>query len=969
MKINYRVRSVVRCLTLTAGLGWVLSSGTAGAAGTDPDAICLDDHAPAQVRLAAREIRRYVYLRTGELLSIGASATGRTIRLAVDQHLAPEEYRLQREGDNQVITGGSALGVLYGSYRYAELLGVRFYLHGDVIPDEPLKAWPAVEDAGRPLFETRGIQPFHDFPEGPDWWNQDDYLAYVAQLAKLRLNFIGLHCYPEGKVGPEPLVWIGPTNDLDAAGQVYSSYPAQWANTERDRMWGYLPQKTSDFAGGAGQLFAADAYGPEVMTGLLPNAATPEQSNELFNRTGRQLGTVFAAAKQLGIKTCIGTETPLTIPQAVRAHSTDVRALYTGMFKHIAAVCPVDYYWLWTPEEWTWSGNQPAQFDATRQDIQAALDALADLGHPFTLATCGWVLGPAANRAALDEFLPKNCPMSCINREVGHAGVEPAFANITGRAKWAIPWMENDPDLVAPQPWVARIRYDAVDARRFGCTGLLGIHWRTKGIAMNIAALAAAAWDQSWVPAGTDTRPVPPSRPTEGALGGKVADFTAPVANTTVPEVYQHVRYDLDGYDLSIPNGTYTVTLQFNEPYYHAATRRVFGVKLQGKPVLEHLDIFARAGQNQALDLSFTNQTVTDGTLRLRFTREVEFPCLAGIVITGKTRPMNQVPSEPFTRQINCGGGRVAGYEADLTGTGLATAAPRQRAMPAEDFYVDFACANFGPVVAEPAGRLLARIDGVHLPEPSTWKQGPGGLVPNRVPWSTVRTNYAFVAELAALREQVAGPGNRERFDYWLNTYQAMAAMAEAGCLRGQLDQALAGTNYQQALATRIELANCWTRLLTEETALAGTPGELGTIANLEQHTRGQLQLIEGRDAELTKALGRPLPPEVEPGKAYTGPDRIIVLTVRGLANRGETLRLKIIALASKPMSAVVVHLRPLGQGAWQTLTARPVARATYAVQLPPVQGDFEYYITAGDTLVWPATAPELNQTVCVFDP
>ncbi len=236
MKINYRVRGVIRCLTVAIGLGRVLSGGTAGATGTDPAAICLDDHAPAQVRLAAREIRRYVYLRTGELLPIGGSTKGRTIRLAVDPQLAPEEYRLRREGDNQVITGGSALGVLYGSYRYAELLGVRFYLHGDVIPDEPLKAWPTVEDAGRPLFETRGIQPFHDFPEGPDWWNQDDYLAYVAQLAKLRLNFIGLHCYPEGKVGPEPLVWIGTTNDWDAAGQVHSSYPAQWANTERDRL-------------------------------------------------------------------------------------------------------------------------------------------------------------------------------------------------------------------------------------------------------------------------------------------------------------------------------------------------------------------------------------------------------------------------------------------------------------------------------------------------------------------------------------------------------------------------------------------------------------------------------------------------------------------------------------------------------------------------------------------------------------
>ena len=114
------------------------------------------------------------------------------------------------------------------------------------------------------------------------------------------------------------------------------------------------------------------------------------------------------------------------------------------MFARVQRACPVDYYWLWTPESWTWSGNDPKQFEATTQDIQAALDANQSLGHPFTLATSGWVLGPTHDRAALDAFLPKDLPMACINREAGHAAVEPAFANIMGRPKWAIPWLEND---------------------------------------------------------------------------------------------------------------------------------------------------------------------------------------------------------------------------------------------------------------------------------------------------------------------------------------------------------------------------------------------------------------------------------------------------------------------------------------------------------------------------------------------
>ena len=115
---------------------------------------------------------------------------------------------------------------------------MRFYLHGDVIPDQRIARLPDVTETGKQLFSIRGIQPFHDFPEGPDWWNTDDYLAYIGQLPKLRMNFIGLHCYPEGGAGPEPLVWIGLGDDVDPNGRVSHSYPSHWANTSRDRRMG-----------------------------------------------------------------------------------------------------------------------------------------------------------------------------------------------------------------------------------------------------------------------------------------------------------------------------------------------------------------------------------------------------------------------------------------------------------------------------------------------------------------------------------------------------------------------------------------------------------------------------------------------------------------------------------------------------------------------------------------------------------
>jgi hypothetical protein len=968
--------------------------------------------------LATRETMRYLYLRTGRLLPIAASdampagdavivtrkdrpaVSGAPALLAAAKDLGPQHYLLKTvpAGGRKIlwIVGGDDAGTLYGAYRFAERLGVRFYLHGDTVPDDRVPfALPDLDETGKPLFDIRGIQPFHDFQEGPDWWDLDDYLAYIGQLAKMRMNFLGLHCYPEGGVGPEPAVWIGLPADVGENGQVKFSYPAQWASTLRGGMWGYADMKTSAYSGGASLLFPDDVYGPAVHDGLTPRPRAPEQSNELFRRTAELFRAAFARARALGVKTCIGTETPLTVPKLVKERVQSqgkdpkdpavVQELYRGMFARIAASYPVDYYWLWTPEDWTWKANRPEQYEATVADIRAALAALDALGKPFVLATSGWVLGPTHDRSALDKILPKACPMSCINRQVGHAPVEPGFANVTGRPTWAIPWVENDPNMVAPQPWVGRMRYDAWDARRLGCTGLLGIHWRTKILAQNLFALAAAGWNQSW--ASQPHAEQSPAKPKEtgGPIGGQVATFTDPVSNTEEAPVYQAVRYDMNGYHLVIPNGTYTVTLKFNEPHYAEAGKRVFGVAIQGKTVLDRLDLFAKAGKNVALDCPFAGVAVTDGQLMIDFTRHVEFPCIAGIVVEGKT-----AAGAPFVRKINCGGAAWKGYEADagVEAAGKPAGGGDRRGMPIEDFYLDWARANFGEAAAEAAGAIFARIDGRNLPEPSTWTHGPGGIKADKQPWETVKAKYAFVDALAALRPRVKGAGNVERFDYWLNTYRFMAAMAEAGCLRGQLDRAMDGIKKApnaetkkslacEALEIRLRLARVWERMMSCQVAAADTPGELGTICNLEQHNRRHQKFIEKHDPDLTAALGAPLPADAAPGLAYRGPARIIVPTLRSQVNPGEPLSIKVILLAAddapdKAPPTGALFWRPIGKGDFAKFPLAHAGRRVYKAQLPPAPADapaVEYYIQAtcgGAPLVWPPTAPAINQTIVI---
>ncbi|MBN2441128.1 MAG: hypothetical protein JXJ04_07270, partial [Spirochaetales bacterium] len=289
-------------------------------------------------KFAARELRRYLYLRTGKLAKLH-TRDDRTARysqliqignkdrqfkppIPEKTELLPGEYVIvtSQNGKTFFIEGGDDTGTLYGAYRFAEHLGVRFYLHGDVIPDGLLSGpIPEINETGKPLFETRGIQPFHDFPEGPDWWNVDDYKAIIAQLPKLRMNFFGLHTYPEDGPNAEPTVWIGLTEDIGENGSVRSSYSSSYQNTLRGN-WGYSPKKTGEFLFGGSQIFDRDDFSNDVMLDMCPQPETPDDCNEVFRRAGSVLGEAFGLAHTLGIKTCIGTETPLRIPERVQEH-------------------------------------------------------------------------------------------------------------------------------------------------------------------------------------------------------------------------------------------------------------------------------------------------------------------------------------------------------------------------------------------------------------------------------------------------------------------------------------------------------------------------------------------------------------------------------------------------------------------------------------------------------------------------
>jgi hypothetical protein len=116
------------------------------------------------------------------------------------------------------------------------------------------------------------------------------------------------------------------------------------------------------------------------------------------------------------------------------------------------------------------------------------------------LALCCRVVGPYGNHTYLDGILPPDITLGSIDMNVGRTPVDPAYASIVHHKKLVVPWMEDDPGLTGVQLWVNRTLGHMQDARDYGIDELLGIHWRTRGIAPQISAMAQWSWDTTLTP-------------------------------------------------------------------------------------------------------------------------------------------------------------------------------------------------------------------------------------------------------------------------------------------------------------------------------------------------------------------------------------------------------------------------------------------------------------------------------------
>jgi hypothetical protein len=225
---------------------------------------------------------------------------------------------------------------------------------------------------------------------------------------------------------------------------------------------------------------------------------------------------------------------------------------------------------------------------------------------------------------------------------------------------------------------------------------------------------------------------------------------------------------------------------------------------------------------------------------------------------------------------------------------------------------------------------------------------------------------------------------------YWLATFRYMRAMARVNCTWAVYNKALEKVKavkepaaQQQAarealLPIRRQLIGQVHQVYEHLLATVSTPGEMGTVANWDQHLLPGLLNKPGE--ELARLLGEALPDDAQPRKTYAGPLRVIVPTVRNVLGTREDLRLKVIFLSSAPHTEGVLRWRSLGDRRFKTIALQPLGRGVHSALIPrEATGgmDFEYYVEAriagsptraGSAVVFPPGAPEACQTVVVSD-
>jgi hypothetical protein len=473
-----------------------------------------------QERLASKELARGLRnlgLARPPTEAVGSGAEPATddfvftLRVYKEGFENPEAYEIRQEvtkASRVQLAGASSQAVLYAVFDFLERQGVFFGLDGDVHPLQSARDLNMPPEnhpwQGQPRFKIRGLLPWPDFLNCITVYNREEHRAYLEAMLRMRFNTLGIHVYSGANQWTESFL------SFEYAGVGHLAY----TDTTATNRWGYIPEKTSRYGMGAPDYFASEVFGSEVTT-----RATSCWEDEKF---AQQLwGEAFDYAKKLGIRTGVGFE-PYQIPDEIyratppeahymsrnpkipgpRIDPESVAArdiLETRLGRLLEAYPTVDYVWLWEDEAMNWA-SQKEHVPLSVTPYRQAYHFLERHAPDKRLVISGWG-GVVRHFAQLHQQLPLDVIFTSLNDNLGWDAVSEEYGKLGERERWPIPWLEDDPAMWLPQFHVHRGDRDIDLAEKYGCQGLLGIHWRNRMMNADAGFQSRASWDRTLKPA------------------------------------------------------------------------------------------------------------------------------------------------------------------------------------------------------------------------------------------------------------------------------------------------------------------------------------------------------------------------------------------------------------------------------------------------------------------------------------
>jgi len=458
------------------------------------------------VQMAAADLVRCLYGISGELPALRRdqprpAAAGVITLHSTSSSPSAEGYTVRSDGHTARLEGDGPVGTAHAVYSFLEACGCGFTFGGDSLPAPGRVHLPRVTLRGQPVFAVRGSLPWYNFFDSPTAWDYEDYCSFFDQMAKMKLNFIGFHSYDS-----EPFCAF-----RDAEGRLVYGDPLQ---STAQPTWGAVPMRTGEFGFGTAEFFPGEYFGARVAT----DYRTREQG---IVRAQALLARALSYARNRGLRTCVGFEVNGD-PTVWETEDLLERRLTATL----EAYPMLNYVWIWESEAMGRSGYpcQPLRSElgayyrrfeeafsyipeperrteAVRLAVyaQKAHQILQSVAPGVRLVLSGWGgdhhLLMSDFYTGLHRVLPRDIIFAALDDIAVGPQVSQHYADCTGREVWPIPWFEYDGDQWGAQPNTAAFAGACRDALAKGATGLLGIHWRTRGVEESAAYAAQFAWE------------------------------------------------------------------------------------------------------------------------------------------------------------------------------------------------------------------------------------------------------------------------------------------------------------------------------------------------------------------------------------------------------------------------------------------------------------------------------------------